>query len=67
MAVFDDDQVIVGSANWSYAGFNTNREADVELLSRDTASAFDKLFNNDWKTRTTDEPVYLDQGGDAGG
>lgn len=67
MAVFDDDQVIVGSANWSYAGFNTNREADVEVLSRGTASAFDKIFRNDWKTRTTDEPVYLDQGGDAGG
>lgn len=67
MAVFDDDQVIVGSANWSYAGFNTNREADVEVLSRDTASAFDKIFRKNWKTRTTDKPVYLDQGGDAGG
>lgn len=66
MAIFDNDQVIVGSANWSYAGFNTNREADVELLSRGTASAFDKVFAKDWKTRTTATPVYIGQGGDAG-
>jgi cardiolipin synthase len=67
MAVFDDDQVIVGSANWSYAGFNTNREADVEVLSKDTAASFDKIFNKDWKSRTSDDPIYIDSPEDAGG
>lgn len=67
MAVFDDDQVVVGSANWSYAGFNVNREADVEVLSKGTASAFDKVFDKDWKHRTTEDPVYIDAPEDAGG
>jgi len=61
MAVFDDDQVIVGSANWSYAGFNTNREANVEVLSTKLADSFDTVFEKDWKNKTSDEPIYMDE------
>jgi cardiolipin synthase len=59
MATFDDDQAILGSANWTYAGFNINREADVEILSRTVSSDLDKVFKNDWKNNTTEKPVYL--------
>lgn len=58
-AVFDDDQSLVGSANWSYAGFNVNREADVEVLSKEVNSQISAIFDKDWTTRTSDEPHYV--------
>ncbi|MBI2264921.1 MAG: phosphatidylserine/phosphatidylglycerophosphate/cardiolipin synthase family protein [Armatimonadetes bacterium] len=60
MAVFDEDKTIVGSANWSYAGFKTNREANVEILAEDVNSSFEKVFQKDWKTKTADTPTYLE-------
>jgi len=61
MGVFDGDQVIVGSANWSYAGFNVNREADVEIHDPEVGSEFDTVFASDWKNKTVDHPIYLDE------
>ncbi|MCD4783646.1 MAG: phosphatidylserine/phosphatidylglycerophosphate/cardiolipin synthase family protein [Candidatus Eremiobacteraeota bacterium] len=58
IGIFDDDQVILGSANWSYAGFNINREAGVEVLDTEVNSTFDKAFENDWKLASED-PQYL--------
>jgi cardiolipin synthase len=60
IGLFDDDQVIVGSANWSKAGFGTNREADVEILSKKANKSFESVFDRDWKTRTADEPTYIE-------
>ena len=58
MAVFDDDQVILGSANWSYAGLNVNREANVEIMDKEVNSSFDDMFTNDWEKGSL-EPQYL--------
>lgn len=62
-AIFDDDQVIVGSANWTTSGFNTNREADVEVLSCEVNAAFARQFDDDWNARTSNEPIYLPDDG----
>jgi phosphatidylserine/phosphatidylglycerophosphate/cardiolipin synthase-like enzyme len=59
IGIFDDDQVILGSANWTYAGFAVNREADVEVIDKKVNSAFDKAFENDWKAGS-EAPQYLE-------
>ncbi|MCE1248551.1 MAG: phosphatidylserine/phosphatidylglycerophosphate/cardiolipin synthase family protein [Firmicutes bacterium] len=59
IGVFDDDQVILGSANWTNAGFKVNREADVEVLDKKVNSAFDKAFEIDW-AKGSEEPHYLE-------
>lgn len=61
VGLFDDDQAIVGSANWTSSGFNTNREADVEILSRDVNQTFERQFEADWNTRTADTPTYIEE------
>jgi len=58
MGIFDDDQVILGSANWTYAGFNINREADVEVLDKKVNSGFSKMFDSDWE-KASAKPQYL--------
>jgi len=67
MAVIDANQVFVGSANWSYAGFNINREAEVSVYSPKTTSVFSTTFSKDWKTRTSNEPIYIEDGAEATG
>ncbi len=66
MATFDDDQTILGSANWSYAGFNVNREADVEIMDKKVNSEFDKVFETDWKN-ASDTPQYLEEADENAG
>ena len=68
MATFDDDQSIVGSANWTYYGFNVNREAGLEILSKDVNRDLDRVFMTDWENKTTAEPQYLEHAdNNAGG
>jgi cardiolipin synthase len=64
IGLFDDDQTLVGSANWSTSGFRVNREADVEILSTETNAAFERWFQHDWTERTSSDPVYLDPQGE---
>ncbi len=66
MATFDDDQAIVGSANWTYSGLNVNREAGVEILSREVNRDLELMFMDDWENRTTEEPVYMSRSQDPG-
>jgi len=51
-AVFDEACVFVGSTNWSRTAFELNREAAVKVCSRQVASEFEKVFENDWMTAT---------------
>ncbi|MFP4498569.1 MAG: phospholipase D-like domain-containing protein [Vulcanimicrobiota bacterium] len=67
IGIFDDDQVIVSSANWTYAGFNINREAGVEVLSKDVNSKFNDIFKDDWENKTAAEPAYLEDDKNPGG
>lgn len=53
-----DGPQILGSANWSYKGLHINREADLDVVSEEVTSVFEKLFKKDWEERST--PVNLE-------
>lgn len=59
LGLFDDDQTVVGSANWTTSGFNTNREAAVEVLSPTVNATFERQFQADWHSRSSIDPIYL--------
>lgn len=58
VGIFDGEEVIVGSANWSGAGMTYNREAGVDVFDTEVADRFETEFERDWK-KGTDEPVYV--------
>lgn len=60
MGIFDDEEVIVGSANWSKAGLTYNREAGVDIFDRAVAATYRDMFLQDWQ-KGTDEPIYPEQ------
>jgi cardiolipin synthase len=49
LGIFDGQEVIVGSANWSANALTWNHEADVDVLDQKTASAFTAMFEQDWQ------------------
>lgn len=57
MGIFDGEEVILGSANWSGSGLTYNREADVDVIDPKVAGAYARMFKDDWKTGLA-EPVY---------
>lgn len=57
MGIFDGQEVILGSANWSGAGLTYNREADVDVIDPKVARAFGTMFKDDWKIGLA-EPEY---------
>lgn len=54
-AVFDGNEVINGSANWSYKGLNVNREIASNVVDKGVASAFEKQFDYDWNNKGLDK------------
>ncbi|HEY4000694.1 MAG TPA: phospholipase D-like domain-containing protein [Candidatus Xenobia bacterium] len=44
LSTFDGDKVLVGSSNFTEAGFKINHEADVEITSKSVGTAFDAFF-----------------------
>ena len=53
--VFDEEEMIIGSANWSYKGLQINREIGADLKDEPTVSAFEKQFAYDWENRASDQ------------
>ena len=53
--VFDGNEMVIGSANWSYKGLQINREIGAALKEKDTVSTFEKQFANDWEKKSTDQ------------
>jgi phosphatidylserine/phosphatidylglycerophosphate/cardiolipin synthase-like enzyme len=62
-AVFDDKELLIGSANWTHNGLffdksepttkrRSNHEADVDIQDAATASIFEKQFEDDWNNHT---------------
>ncbi len=47
--MFDDKYTIVGSTNWTTAGFDCNAESLVGVESKDLAADFQALFDLDWE------------------
>ncbi len=69
MALFDDDKVIIGSANFTHAGLSINHEADVEVISKAVGTAFTKMFDEHWENYAVEEapvlPDFNEKVGDA--
>ena len=59
VAAFDEDTIIIGSCNFTRNGFSINHEADVEVVNKAVGTAFEKLFNSHWETRSLEEPPDL--------
>ena len=53
--VFDNEEMIIGSANWSFSGLQVNREIGAGVKDQPTVCAFDKQFAHDWENRATDK------------
>lgn len=68
--VFDDKELLIGSANWTHNGLTcedkadappgqkrlSNHEADVDIKDDATASIFEKQFQDDWENHTRAKP-----------
>jgi cardiolipin synthase len=67
LGIFDDEEVILGSANWTGNGLTWNREANVDIVDKDVASYYIKMFTSDMK-KGAQNPTYLegDKDGAAG-
>ena len=61
--VFDDNALLIGSANWTHNGLSTdlsnapqgtraNHEADVEIKDQALSNVFEKQFQEDWDNHT---------------
>ncbi len=48
IGIFDDSITILGSANWTYSGFNNNHETDIQVNDANVTRNFNHLFQYDW-------------------
>lgn len=55
IGIFDGEKTVLGSCNWTKKGFYINRENDVDIKSKDTATVFEDMFERDWKDHATDD------------
>ena len=53
--VFDDQELLVGSANWSRNGLTKNREIGIHVKDENTTTAFEEQFQHDWVKRSSDK------------
>lgn len=58
-ASIDGLELLLGSANWSKAGFGVNREAGVEVFSPELARQFNMYFQRDWEASIPTPPTSL--------
>jgi len=67
LGIFDDEEVILGSANWTGNGLTWNREANVDIVDKDVAGYYAKMFEADFK-KGLKNPQYIegDKTGAAG-
>ncbi|MBM3266593.1 MAG: phosphatidylserine/phosphatidylglycerophosphate/cardiolipin synthase family protein [Candidatus Sericytochromatia bacterium] len=56
MCLFDDDQVAVGSTNWTKAGFDSNSETTLIARSTRLHRQLGKIFTRDWLAATAANP-----------
>lgn len=52
LCTFDNDTVVLGSANFTHNGYAVNHEADVEVQSKTASNAFDSFFQDQWDHRS---------------
>ncbi|MGH7882888.1 MAG: phospholipase D-like domain-containing protein [Candidatus Dormibacteraceae bacterium] len=49
IGLFDDQDLILGSANWTRSGLSANHELDVETKNQLATQTFATRFDEDWK------------------
>lgn len=59
LGVFDGEEVLLGSANWSGTGLGWNREANVSVIDKEVAGFYENMFTDDFK-KGSDEPHYIE-------
>jgi cardiolipin synthase len=59
LAMFDDDKVMIGSANFTKQGLDVNHEIDADIKSKEVNNAFTKMFNEHWETRAVESPPNI--------
>jgi phosphatidylserine/phosphatidylglycerophosphate/cardiolipin synthase-like enzyme len=47
--LFDDRELLVGSANWTRSGLSVNHELDLVTEDPEAAAAFSRRFDHDWQ------------------
>ncbi|NOX87800.1 MAG: radical SAM protein [Calditrichaeota bacterium] len=52
LVLFDDDEIVVGSTNWTYASFTANSESCVFIKSQPVFEKFREIFETDWELRS---------------
>jgi cardiolipin synthase len=52
---FDDDTVVLGSANFTNKGLSVNHEANVEIVSKSVGHAMTGFFDDLWNNRSVDK------------
>lgn len=55
ISMFDDDKVIIGSANFTRKGLEVNHEANVEVVSKAMGKAFKNMFLEHWENKSSEE------------
>ncbi len=55
VAIFDDDEVLVGSANFSYRGLRINREIGADIVDKEVNQEFKKEFMKIWNNEASEE------------
>jgi phosphatidylserine/phosphatidylglycerophosphate/cardiolipin synthase-like enzyme len=43
-----DDELVLGSANWTLSGLDVNHELDIETRDPQTVAAYGSRFESDW-------------------
>ena len=62
LGIFDGEEVILGSANWTGNGLTWNREANVNIVDENVAGYYQKMFKADFKEGAK-QPTYLEADG----
>jgi hypothetical protein len=62
LGIFDGEEVMLGSANWTGNGLSWNREANVSIIDGDVGAYYTKMFKSDFRKGVKD-PVYLEENG----
>lgn len=59
VGIFDGEEVILGSANWTGNGLTWNREANVDIVDKEVAGYYENMFKTDFK-KGLKNPKYIE-------
>jgi len=65
VAIFDNDEVLVGSANFSYRGLRINHEVGANIVDKKVAQEFTNEFMKIWNNESTYDYPLTNSGGET--